>query len=41
MYYTEEDFKKGCSFNFWYGAGAATFGVIAIEAILAWVLNIL
>lgn len=41
MFYTEEDFKAGCSFNYWYGAGTATVGCVVLLLAGMWVLNII
>jgi hypothetical protein len=32
-YFTKEEFKEACSFNFWFGAGSGVFGTIAIASI--------
>lgn len=39
MMYSQEDFREGCSFNYWMGAGSGVVGTIIVLAGITWVLN--
>jgi hypothetical protein len=41
MFYTAQDFKDGCSFNYWMGVSAGIIGTLTFSAFMAWVLGII
>lgn len=40
-YYTAEEFKDGCSLNYWMGTGAGIVGTVGLGLIVMWVFNII
>lgn len=41
MFYTEEDFKSGCSFNYWYGAGSGVVGTVLAQLVIMWIISVI
>jgi hypothetical protein len=39
--YTREEFKDGCSFNYWMGVGSGMAGTVLFLLAVAWKLNII
>lgn len=40
-YYTAEEFKSACNFNYWYGAVAGIIGTAGAITMVLWVCNII
>ncbi len=41
MYYSEQEFKDGCTFNYWMGVGAGAVGVVGLLLLIGWVVGVL